>query len=251
MLRSTFAKLLLGFCVLSSSSLLTACGSEPASQDEPSATGSLSLPLVATAGAHTYRLQGYLYVSGPSSQYLDLSADAVTAQLSTGEYRASLYYWQLTRADGSGNFRPVDAQLMSDSAPAFTIFNGATSTISFQFQTDGLVVTVGAGTLNVKLDVTETPPPCTPLGADCAAGTWCPPPELTGTAAHCIGEGPLAEGDACNSPLDCAANTSCIDSGGGARCTLLCDGSAFGLPCPSGGTCTAVGVDYGVCTPSL
>ncbi len=247
MLRPILAKLLLGFCVFWGCSSLTACSSDAAAPDGAAATGTLRLPLLASAGQHTYRLEGYMYVSGPSFQYVDFSSDVTTARLLTGNYQAYLQSWRLTRDDGSGNFSPVDARLTSSSTPSFTIFNGATSTISFQFETDGLLVTVGAGALNVKVDVVETAPPCAPLGNDCAPGTWCAPPELTGAAASCIAAGALAEGDACTSPLDCPANTSCFDFGAGATCVLLCDAASFGLPCGNGGSCTAQGADYGVC----
>jgi hypothetical protein len=247
MIRPTFAKFMLGFCLFSGTSFVAGCSSEPAPQDEAAVAGTLSMPLLASTGSHTYRLQGYAYVNGPSFQYLDLNADVITTQLPTGDYQAYLYSWELLREDGSGNFQPVAATLVSSYAPAFTIFNGATSTISFQFETDGLLVTVGAGALNVKLEVSETAPPCTPLGSDCAEGAWCPPPELTGTPASCVAAGPLAEGDACSSPLDCPANTSCFDFGAGPACVALCDGSSVGLPCGASGTCTAQGADYGVC----
>jgi hypothetical protein len=250
MLRPIFAKLLLGLAVLHGASFLSACSSDSSHQDEPAATGTLSMPLLTTAGAHTYRLEGDLYVSGPIYTYLDLSSDLLTANLPTGDYQASLYSWQLTRDDGSGNFLPVAATLVSDSYPPFSIFNGATSTLSFEFETDSLLVTVGSGSLNVKVDVHEAAPLCSPLGDDCAAGTWCAPPELTGASVGCIAEGPLAEGDACNSPLDCPANTSCFDFGAGASCIRLCNNADFDLPCSSGGTCAAQGADYGVCMPA-
>lgn len=247
MFRAIFSKVFLGFCLLSGASFTTACGSEPAPRDEQVAMGTLSMPLLASVGSHTYRLEGYAYVSGPSFEYLDLNADVVTTQLVTGNYEAYLYSWQLTRDDGSGNFQPVAATLISSYAPSFTIFNGATSTISFQFEADGLPVTVGVGTLNVKVDVSEAAPPCSPLGDDCAQGTWCPPPELTGLPATCISAGPLAEGDPCSSPLDCPANTSCFDFGSGAACVALCAAESFELPCAANGVCTPQGADYGVC----
>lgn len=98
--------------------------------------------------------------------------------------------------------------------------------------------------------MTEIPAFCTPLGADCAEGTWCAPPELTGSPIACIAEGPVAEGETCRSPLDCAADTSCFDFGSGAVCTRLCLAGEFGEPCIAEATCTPQGVDYGVCAPN-
>jgi len=189
-------------------------------------------------------------VSGPVYTYFDLGTDSsvLSADLPSGSYFANLYSWSLSRADGSGNFLPVSATLVSSSSPAFTIFNQTTTTVSFEFETDGQLVTVGSGRLNVDVTVSEVPSVCTPLAGGCPAGSWCAPSELTGTPLHCVAEGPIAEGAACSSPSDCAANTSCFDFGSGAVCARLCSSADFNLPCSSGSTCTPRGVDYGVCT---
>jgi hypothetical protein len=250
MLRSMFAKVLFGLCVLQGS-LLTACSGDSPHESESAATGTLSLPLLTSAGAHIYRLQGAFYVYGPTFQYLDLNGDALTASLPTGNYQSELYGWQLTRNDGTGAFKPVDARLVSSSVQPFTIFNGTTSTVTFQFETDGLLVSVGSGTFKVEVDVTERPAVCTPLSEDCGAGAWCPPTELTAASAACMAEGPRSAGDRCSSPLDCAANTSCFDLGDGARCVPLCPRTDFDLPCASGGTCTPRAADYGVCVSAI
>lgn len=243
-----------GFAIglMSSPFLVAGCSTAPPSEEDRGANGSLSMPLLATVGAHTFRLQGAMYVSGPLFSYLDLNADAevISTVLPAGNYSAYLYSWALTRDDGLGNFAPVDATLISSNNPSFSIFNQTTSTISFQFETDGQLVSVGSGSLQVAVDVNETPAVCTPLGSDCPTGTWCAPAELTGAPLSCIAEGPLALGDACSSPYDCMGNASCFDFGAGARCASLCSSADFDLPCADGGTCTPQGVDYGVCVPS-
>lgn len=252
MIRSTFSKILLGFGLVHGSLFLSGCsGGDTAPAAETSEAGSLSMPLLTSTGGHTYRLQGTLLVSGPTYEYLDLGGDVqvLSRSLPTGSYWAYLYSWSLTRDDGAGNFVPVAANLVSSSQPSFTIFNQATSTISFDFATDGQIVTVGAGTLNVDVNVTETPAVCTPLGDGCEPGSWCAPSELTGAPLSCIPEGPIAVGEPCHSPLDCVANSSCFDFGQGARCTPLCTQADFGQLCGTGGTCTPQGVDYGVCEP--
>ena len=253
MVRSMLFKVLLGVGLLQGSLFVAGCSSEASShQGEAAATGTFSMPLLATTGGHTYRLQGGLYVYGTSFVSLDIDADSrvLTTPLQTGDYTAYLYTWTLTRDDGSGRFVPVQASLVSGNSPSFTIFNQTTTTVSFQFQTDGQIVTVGAGNLNVDVVVEETAPVCTPLGSDCAPGSWCPPTELTGAALRCIAEGPVASGAACRSPRDCAANTSCFDLGVGAVCVPLCGAADFNQPCQSGGLCAPRGVDYGVCEPS-
>jgi len=252
MIRQLFIKGVLGFGLLHSALLVSACSGDPATES-PSSTGTFSMPLLTTAGSHSYRLQGGLYVSGPTFQSFDLGPDAqvLSTNLPTGSYYAYLYSWALSRDDGSGQFVPVSANLVSSSAPSFSIFNQTTTTVSFQFETDGQLVTIGAGQLNLTIGVHETSPVCTPLGADCPAESWCAPTELTGAALRCIPVGPVAIGEACNAPNECAANSSCFDLGGGAVCLQLCSSAEFEQPCGSTATCTPRGTDYGVCVPSL
>jgi hypothetical protein len=250
-IRSLLVKALFGFGVIQGSLFLSGCSSEPASEQDPATTGTLSLPLRTSAGDHVYRLIGSLQIYGPTWAYLDLSEDTEVASvsLSTGRYEAQLYSWALYRDDGAGNLLPVSATLLSTPYPSFDIFNQTSTSISFEFETDGHPVTIGLGTLNVDIDVTETPSSCEPLGSDCPSGAWCVPPELIGGEVRCISAGLVELGAACRSPTDCVANSSCFDFGSGAVCTELCASAEFGLPCASGGTCTAQGIEYGVCAP--
>lgn len=252
MIRSMVLRALVGVAVLNGALFASACSGDAQQREgEPAATGTLSMPLRAVSGEHTYRLEGALQISGPLLTYLDLGGDSevLTTTLPTGEYGANLYYWSLTRDDGEGNFLPVSAALVSSSYAYFSIFNQATTSVSFEFVTDGQLVAIGAGALNVDIVVNETPAACAPFGSDCPTGTWCAPPELTGATLGCIQAGPVAVGAACSSPLDCAANASCFDFGAGAVCTALCGSADFDQPCGSGGTCLAQGIEYGVCAP--
>lgn len=251
MIRSLFIKAVFSVGLVSCALLGGACGSG-SHTEEVSATGTFSMPLLATAGAHTYRLQGGLYLSGPVYQFLALDSDAsvLTAALPTGNYYANLYAWTLTRDDGTGQFVPVSATLSSSSAAAFSIFNQTTTTVSFQFQTDGQIVTVGSGQLNIAIGVHESAPVCTPLGDDCPAQTWCAPSELTGAPLQCIAAGSVAVGASCAGPADCVANSSCFDWGQGAVCVRLCTSAQFDQPCGSDDRCTPSGSGYGVCVPS-
>lgn len=250
MIRSTFIKVVFGFGLLQGALIASACSSDSASE-APAETGTFSMPLLASVGAHTYRLQGGLYVYGPVFQSLDINSDAnvIAATLPTGSYTANLYTWSLTRDDGSGNFVPVAATMTSSSVPSFSIFNQTTTTLSFQFETDGQIVTIGAGQLNVAIDVHESALVCAPLGDDCPANSWCAPTELTGAALSCIPVGPVAIGDPCSAPADCAANSSCFDRGAGPVCLPLCSRADFNQPCSGGALCTPQGTDYGVCLP--
>lgn len=252
MIRSLVLRAVASVAIANGALSVTACsGDAQERQSESTAIGTLSMPLVAVAGEHTYRLQGSLLIDGPQFTFLDLGTDTdvVTTSLATGAYSANLYYWSLLRNDGAGNFSPVSATLVSSSYAYFTIFNQSTTTVAFEFETDGQLVTVGAGTLNIEVQVNETPAQCTVFGSDCPSGTWCAPPELTGGTLSCISEGPLALGEACSSPQACTANTSCFDFGSGSFCAALCPSADFDQPCSSGGTCLAQGTDYGVCAP--
>jgi hypothetical protein len=252
-MRVSFLNVLLGLGMIQSVALTSGCATGTVSDptEAVSSTGTFSMPLLAQAGGATYRLQGNLYVNGPTFTFIDIDGDTdvVSASLPTGDYYAYLYSHTLSRDDGTGNFVPVESQLVSSNPANFQIFNQTTTTVSFQFETDGQIITVGTGHLNVDVEVSLTPPLCTVLGSDCAAGTWCAPTELTARPLSCISEGPVPEGGACDSPLDCAANTSCFDFGASPVCTKLCLSSEFDQPCGGGGTCTAQGIEYGVCAP--
>jgi len=218
------------------------------------ALGRVSLPLVTTVNDHRYRLSNVYVLIYP--QYLSLSSNdpdepELSASLQTGNYTAVLYQGTLERDDGSGNFVPVVASLISSSYVNFTIFNGTTSTIAFQYQTDGVIVTVGSGQLKVRVAVDEIPPVCAPFGDDCSPGTWCPPTTLTGAPRACIAAGAIAIGQPCTGPLDCVANATCVDQGAGAICAELCPRSGFDASCPSGGICREITGEYGVCAPAV
>jgi hypothetical protein len=213
---------------------------------------------VTETDGHRYRLRNAaVSISGPQFLQLastdDPSETALSATLATGNYLAILFNWSLEQDDGTGAFHPVPATLVSGPVANFAVFNGATTTIGYRFQTDGVVVTVGAGQLRVTIAVDEVAPVCTPFAGDdgCGAGAWCPPAGLTGTQRACIAAGAGALGDPCAGPTDCGAYAACIDAGAGAGpvCVALCPNSALGSSCPTGGICQPAAGDYGVCTP--
>jgi hypothetical protein len=227
------------------------CGADPSPE-----SGRFSLPLVSETNAHIYRLSNAsIFISGPQFLQLfssdDPSETTLSATLQTGNYVAILFFgWTLERDDGTGNFLPVPAALVSNQAVPVSIFNGTTSTITYQFRTDGVIVTIGSGELRVNVAVEEVPPVCTPFAGDCPSGTWCPPTGLTGAPRACISEGTIGVGLPCRSPADCVANSACFDFGAGPVCAALCPSSDFDLACDSGGTCAPAGAEYGVCSPS-
>lgn len=232
---------------------LIACAGRPDGHQAPAATGTVDLPLRAVVGDEVYRLSNVALLVRPSYTWLSASNDpnetVLRASFPAGRHSAELHTWSLERAGANGTFHPVDAQLVSSSSVEFTIFNGTTTTISFQFETDGQIVTVGSGELQVTIDVTRTDAACTPFGNDCPAGSWCPPAALTGAPLACIAEGNVAPGEACSSPLDCVAGSTCLRRGDATTCTELCPSESIGTPCASGGVCQPRGTDYGACLP--
>jgi hypothetical protein len=245
-------------CMLVAAALGSACetaGSTSGQTDE--ATGTLSMPLTAATNGATYILANASILIEPTTccgpyAFLNTGADAgttdLTTALQTGTYEAYLEYWTLERQDSQGGFEPVVATLTSSSVEEFTIYNGATTTITFTFQTDGVTVVVGSGTLDIGIAVNESDAACTPLGNDCGPGSWCPPASLTGADLACVPSGTVALGQPCATPTDCVANASCFTLGdAGALCAALCPGSGVNLPCATGGICQSAAPDYGIC----
>jgi hypothetical protein len=232
------------------------CGSEPGTAGRAADLGTIALPLVTQTQGHTYRLSNvFISISGPQFAQLFSSTDpnetSLSTTLQTGGYSAFLFFgWTLERDDGTGNFTAVAATLVSNPVVNFTIFNGATSSVSYQFETDGVIVMVGAGQLKVTASVNEIAAVCTPFGTDCPEGSWCPPTALTGSRRACIAAGTTALGQPCAGPADCVGNASCFDLGTGPVCAALCPAGDFDAACASGGTCQPAGPDYGVCRPS-
>jgi hypothetical protein len=214
--------------------------------------GELKMPLRAVAGEHTYVLSNVGLSVSPGYQWFsaDQNERLLLIELAPGDYSATLESFTLNRELPSGELSPVEAQLVSDQRVNFSIFNDTTSTISFQFETDGQIVVVGTGELRVVASVEETTPICSPLSDDCGEGLWCAPSELTGQTLACLPAGGVAVGEECSSPTDCVANATCLRFGGGEpSCTALCGSEDFDQSCSDGGTCRARGQDYGVCEP--
>src|SRR3954468_7464052 len=170
MIRSRILRVLSASVLCCSMGTLAACSATPERTERMEQAGTLSLPLSVTVGAHVYRFsyfQVYLY---PTGQILSSTGEpgetVLKTDLPTGQYQASLWNWALERDDGHGNFKRVDADLTS-SYISFEILNGSTTTVSFQFSTDGQIITVGSGGLAVTAKIEERAPVCVPLASDC------------------------------------------------------------------------------------
>ena len=256
MFKSLISGSLLATCCAALLPSLVACSAGPSPADAHVTSGMMSLPLLASANGHRYRLSNaYVSINGPQYAQLSSSSDpnetTLSARLPTGSYTAYLYSWSLELDDGTGTFHPVQASLLSSYAVGFSILNGTTTTVTYQFRTDGVIVTVGSGEVRVAVAIDESSAVCTPFADDCAANTWCPPTGLTGTPRACIAAGLIAIGQPCSAATDCVAYASCFDLGSGPICAELCPADAFELACASGGTCQAASSEYGVCRPSI
>jgi hypothetical protein len=255
MFKSLISKSILAICCAALLPPLVGCSAGSSDADQRTVSGVMSLPLLASENGHNYRLSNaYVYISGPQYAQLSSSGDpnetTLSATLVTGSYTAHLYNWNLERDDGDGTFRPVQASLISSVAVPFSVLNGTTTTVSYRFSTDGVIVTVGSGELEIALAVDESSATCTPFADDCAEGTWCPPTGLTGAPRACVPAGLIGLAQPCSAPSDCVANASCFDQGDGPVCAQLCPADAFELACASGGTCKAADAEYGVCRPT-
>jgi hypothetical protein len=228
----------------------TACSSDQRASGA-SNVGTVTIPLLTSVGPDTYRLAAVLAVTGAQGvTTLSTTGDeaVLTTTFPAGQYDALLQSFTLLKDDGTGTFHPVTATATSDHQ-AFTIFAHSTTTISFQFETNGVLVPLGSGNLSVTFGVTEIPDVCTVFGPGCADGSWCAPPALTGQPIACIPAGTTPLGSACASPSECPATATCHDFGRGPVCAALCAPSDFGAPCTTGGSCVQADPAFGLCTP--
>jgi hypothetical protein len=132
--------------------------------------GTLSMQLSTEVNGVTYRLREALFeVSGPESLPLSSGdSPAIEQLLTAGDYTVNLSDgWRLEREFPMG-FQTVAAELVSPNPAPFTVAAGRTTDVTYAFETDGTVVTLGEGTLNLRIQVTETSSPPTPaeVGGD-------------------------------------------------------------------------------------
>jgi hypothetical protein len=134
------------------------------------AEGNLSMQLSTEVNGVVYRLREALFeVSGPESLTLS-SGDSPSVEqlLDAGDYTVNLNDgWRLEREFPSG-FQTVAAELVSPNPAPFTVLAGQTTNVTYAFETDGTIVSLGEGTLDLRIQVTETSGPPTPaeVGGD-------------------------------------------------------------------------------------
>jgi plastocyanin len=121
--------------------------------------GSVQIALVTTTNGHSYRLRNASFdVNGPThvtlSSETDPTATDLTANVAPGSYVVTLANgWQLEREDPSGPVI-VQATLVSPNpTAALTVTAAHTTSVAFQFSTDGVPITLG--TIDISIQVTE------------------------------------------------------------------------------------------------
>jgi hypothetical protein len=138
---------------------------------ESDATGVITMQLRTDAGGNSYRLRSATFnvlQAGATVAAIDTETDptatSVQQALAAGSYTVNLTAgWRLEKLIG-GSFQTVSAQLVSANPVPVTITSGQTTPVAYAFQTDGTVVVVGDGTLDLTIQVTDTSAP--------TAGIW-------------------------------------------------------------------------------
>ena len=154
--------LMLGAIALATVS--TGCGSSGDGKTEAQA-GTLKMSLVSEANGVTYRLRNAVFVvNGPQPAVLssedDPNAATISAELESGDYSIDLQDgWSLERLDGT-SFVQVDATLISPDPTTFHVSANAPTSVTYQFSTNGVIVSVGQGTLNVGISVAQNSTTC-------------------------------------------------------------------------------------------
>jgi hypothetical protein len=102
-------------------------------------------------------------ISGIQLHSSDTTGSDLTASLDVGRYTVTLLDgWQLQRQDSPTALVPVRATLQTINPLTVSVFSGQTAFVTFQFQTTGIPVTFGPGSIDVGIGVgtcDAAPPP--------------------------------------------------------------------------------------------
>jgi hypothetical protein len=154
------------------------CGSDPR-PGGGDGTGQVRVALTSSAGGATYVLADATFlvtriqppptpdeITGVRLRAPDPTAGDVVATLGVGRYAVALVDgWQLERQDSPTSLVPVQATLLSANPASVSIFSGQTSMVTFQFQTTGIPITFGPGTIDIGI-ATSTCDPAPPPGVE-------------------------------------------------------------------------------------
>jgi hypothetical protein len=238
---------------------LTGCAShDDARGEQEGSYGTVVLSLTGQTNGTTYRLrQAVFEVTGPTNTTLNSESDpngaVLAATLSTGGYLIALQSgWFLERLNGM-TAEPVDATLVSANPQMFGISSAATSTVLFRFETDGTIIDIGTGQLEVAIEVNET---TGTVECDIVNQTGCPMGEACyfgggddGLTPICAAVGMSPPGSVCEFQNSCAPGAFCGSlDGENVTCIQICSASGMGPSCPAGQACAGLGIgDVGGC----
>jgi hypothetical protein len=238
---------------------LAGCAShDDAAGENEGSYGTVVLSLTGQTNGTTYRLrQAVFEVTGPTNTTLNSESDpngaVLAATLSTGAYLITLQDgWFLERLTGM-TAEPVDATLISSNPQMFGISSAATSSVLVRFETDGTIIDIGTGQLEVAIEVTET---SNPIACDIIGQTGCSMGEACyfgggpdGLTPICAPVGMTPPGGPCMQQNNCTPGAFCGSfDGENISCIAICAVSGMGPTCPAGQACASVGVgDVGGC----
>jgi Zn-dependent metalloprotease len=126
-----------------------------------SPTGTLELQLSTKVNDIIYRLRDAKFeVVGEGVTVLnsedDPNATVITTALKAGGYEIALRSgWRMERSTDAG-FEDIQAKLLSKNPQEFSIDAGKTTTVPFEFETSGGVISVGNGKLEVVIAVKDS-----------------------------------------------------------------------------------------------
>jgi len=145
------------------------CGADGAPAPTPNGdgTGTIELALSSMSGGATYVLANATFlveriqpppepgeISGIRLHSADATGADLTASLEVGRYTVRLLDgWQIERQDSPSNLVPVHATLQSANPVTVSILSGKKTTVTFQFQTNGIPLTFGPGSIDINIGV--------------------------------------------------------------------------------------------------
>ncbi|HTV21049.1 MAG TPA: hypothetical protein VMG12_20330 [Polyangiaceae bacterium] len=222
------------------------------------ASGQIHLPLVTPDdGAFRLRQASFTIDDSAGNLVLTLDSDAdpdatsLDAELGQAAYSIELLDgWSLEQLAEDGSSTAVAAALLTTNPTDFEIHDGGVTNILYQFATNSGVVSFGAGTLDIGVDVTTQAglPGCDLLDRNsCPSGQSCLLRDGSGET-FCADSGSLPIGSPCSSD-QCVAGSQCLAIEGSTErvCTRFCNPASTFCGCRS----LSTDENVGVCDPSL